>query len=158
MIPQTQRWWRGAVRDSDGEQTDEGGDCFAACLASIMELPIEGFPNFLDSRPHGEAGWWHRWQLWLYEHYRSELLFWENRDTMPDPEQLAWWIASVTVGETPHSVVFYRDEFRWDPAPLMAKRIWTLADVEDAVGLFAVGQIYDRDPGAYNVPKREEAA
>lgn len=150
MIPQTQRWFRGAVLDSDGEQTDEGGDCFAACLASIMELPIEGFPNMLDSRPHGKGGWWHRWNLWLYEHYRAELLYFESREAMPDPvTSLGWWIAGVKWGNTEHSVVFYRDEFRHDPAP--EPRVWTIDDALDAIGLYSIASIWDREDGPYRV-------
>lgn len=150
MIPQQQRWWRGPVFDGDDEQTDEGGDCFAACLASILELPIDGFPNFLDSRPYGNGGWFHRWQLWLYEHYRAELIWWESRETMPDPAGLAWWIASVRCGSGLfHAVVFYADEFRWDPAPAESKRVWTLDDVVDAVALFSIACIFDRVDGPY---------
>lgn len=150
MTPQEQRWWRGAAFDSEGEQTDEGGDCFAACLASILELPIDGFPNMLDSRPYGNGGWFHRWQFWLYEHYRAELMWWETRDEMPDPKAgLAWWIAGVRIGETQHAVVFHKDEFRWDPAPEGSKRTWTLADVHDAVAVYSIGSIFNRTDGAY---------
>lgn len=128
-----------------------------------MELPIDGFPNMLDSRPYGEGGWWHRWNLWLYEHYRSELLYWESRETMPDPaSQLGWWIAGVEWGKTPHSVVFYRDEFRHDPAPLVFRqaiqsRAWTLDDVTDGVALFAISSMWEREDGPYIVRSRMEA-
>lgn len=149
MIPQAQRWFRGPVYDDAGEQTDEGGDCFAACLASILELPIDGFPNMLDSRPYGEGGWWHRWNVWLYENYRAELLFWESRETMPDPAGLAWWIAGVMLGDTAHSVLFYKDAFRWDPAPDDRKHVWTLDDVKDGVALFSIGSLWDRASGPY---------
>jgi hypothetical protein len=146
VIPQTQRWWRGPFLDADGEQTDEGGDCFAACLASIMELSIYDLPNFLagDGNPE-EGGWWRRWQRWLYVRCRCELLWWE--DDRPAPTDLAWWIAGVMSGETRHSVVFYRDEFRWDPAPEGKKREWTLDDVTDAVALYAIGSIFNRTDG-----------
>lgn len=149
MIPQTQRYWRGPVFDGEsGEQTDEGGDCFAACLASILELPIDGFPNFLDSRPLGSGGWYHKWQLWLYEHYRVELLWWEK--DWPDPATgLAWWIAGVMIGATSHAVVFHKDEFRWDPAPGEAKRTWTLDDVVDVVAPYSIASIFGRTDGPY---------
>jgi hypothetical protein len=150
MIPQTQRWWRGPVFDAEGEQTDEGGDCFAACIASLLELPIDGFPNFLDSRPLGNGGWWHKWQLWLYENYRAELLYWETKAEIPDPAtSLVWWIAGVMCGSTSHSVLFYRDEFRWDPAPDGKKREWSLDDVVDAVALFSIASIFERTDGPY---------
>lgn len=150
MIPQEQRWYRGPMLEADGEQTDEGGDCFSACLASILELPIDEFPNFLDSRPYGKGGWFHRWQIWLYEHYRAELQWWEDREAMPDPTtHLAWWIAGVRIGSTQHAVVFYKDEFRWDPAPEGSKRDWTLDDVVDGVMLYSIANLWDRTDGPY---------
>lgn len=147
MIPQTQRWWRGPVHDAEGQQTDEGGDCFAACLASIMELPIDGFPNFLaDDGDPEPGGWWRRWQLWLYAKCRCELLYWEQ--DWPDPAtMLAWWIGGVMIGDTSHAVLFHRDQFRWDPAPDGKKREWTLEDVVDVVALFSISSIWDRDDG-----------
>jgi hypothetical protein len=118
MIPQTQRWWRWAVLDESGNQTDEGGDCFAACLASILELPIDGFPNFLAGDYEGH--WWIRWQLWLYDRFRVELLFWDK--DWPDPAILAWWIGEVYPGDVPHSVVFDRA----DGPPVEAEmRAWS---------------------------------
>ena len=146
MVPQTQRWWRGPVFDGLGGETDEGGDCFAACLASILEVPIGGFPNFLADGTLGAGGWWHRWNLWLYEHYRHELIFW-NRHELPEPNALAWWVAGVEKAR--HAVVFYKDEFRWDPAPEGCKRAWTIDDVERGVALFSIGSIFDREAGPY---------
>lgn len=147
MIAQTQRWWRGPVFDDDGKQTDLGGDCFAACLASILELPIDGFPNFLASDYDGH--WYNRWQAWLYERYRCELIYWSTRDEMPDPSTLCWWVAGVMVGTTSHSVLFYKDEFRWDPAPESAKREWTMDDVVDGVALFSIATIFNRQDGPF---------
>jgi hypothetical protein len=111
-----------------------------------MELPIDGFPNFLadDDQPD-EGGWWRRWQRWLYYKCRCELLWWD--DERPEPAELAWWIAGVMSGETRHSVVFYRDEFRWDPAPEEKKREWTLDDVTDAIALYSIGSIFNRVDG-----------
>lgn len=148
MIPQDQRWWRGPVLDAAGEQTDEGGDCFAACLASIMELPIEGFPNFLGHRDG--VHWWSRWQEWLYDRFRAELIYFEEPGSWPDPRTgLAWWIAEVKAGpdRVSHSVVFFRDEFRWDPAPVASKRVWSLGDVLSVVALFSITSVFDRVDG-----------
>lgn len=150
MIPQTQRWWRGPVFDPSGKQTDEGGDCFAACLASILELPIEGFPNFLAGDYEGH--WYNRWQAWLYENYRAELIYWET--DWPDPTQIGWWVGEVMPGTTPHSVLFHRDEFRWDPAPKHAQRVYTVSDVRSIVALFSIASIFDRVDG----PPREVRA
>lgn len=37
------------------------GDCFAACVASLLGLPLEEVPNY-----HGDD-WWERWQGWFGE-------------------------------------------------------------------------------------------
>jgi hypothetical protein len=151
MIPQTQRWFHGAVFDAAGRQTDEGGDCFAACLASMLEVAIEDFPNFLAGEREGD--WYLRWQRWLYDEYRAELLYRES--DWPDPRtQLAWWAGEVMLGKTPHSVVFYRDEFRWDPAPEPHKRVWSLGDVKSVVALFSIASILDRENGAPEQERR----
>jgi hypothetical protein len=39
--------------------TAPGGDCFPACLASLLELPLSEVPN------HQGADWWERYQEWL---------------------------------------------------------------------------------------------
>jgi len=33
----------------DGSDGKEAGNCFAACIAAILELPIDEVPNFVDS-------------------------------------------------------------------------------------------------------------
>ncbi len=38
-----------------------GGDCLAACFASILEIPIEGIPDF--NAPGGN--WFHRIEQWM---------------------------------------------------------------------------------------------
>src|SRR6266403_1260823 len=129
MKPQTQRWNRGpAYLPGEKRQTDEGGDCFAACIASILEVPIDGFPNFLAS--DGDKTWWDRWQDWLYDNYRSTLIYWE--DEYPNFKQLAWWIAEVQPGNLSHAVVFYQEEFRWDP---LQQLTYTIKDVKSAVAI-----------------------
>lgn len=148
MIPQVQRWWRGPVFDAAGEQTDEGGDCFAACLASILELPIDGFPNML--RSDYEGSWFDRWQRWLYDEFRCELRYWGgDEQDRPKPRDFAWWIAEVKAApdRVSHSVVFFKDEFRWDPAPGPFKREWALDEVLSVVALYSITSLLDRPDG-----------
>ena len=44
-----------------------GGNCFSACVASILELPIEDVPYFMgDGTAEGTGGqWWDRFLAWL---------------------------------------------------------------------------------------------
>lgn len=46
----------------DGSNGNPPGDCFRACIASLMELPIEGVPHFVAI---GDS--WSTCQAWLAE-------------------------------------------------------------------------------------------
>jgi hypothetical protein len=41
---------------------DEKGNCFAACIATLLRYPIHDVPNFCADYP---ADWWERMQNWL---------------------------------------------------------------------------------------------
>lgn len=48
-------------------QVGDHGNCFSACLASILELPIEDVPNFFEAQIiDGAAGWWAALRDWLW--------------------------------------------------------------------------------------------
>jgi len=40
-----------------------GGNCFAACLASLFEVPLESMPDFCESGTND--GWWRSVRMWL---------------------------------------------------------------------------------------------
>jgi hypothetical protein len=42
---------------------DGKGNCFATCLASLLEVPVESVPNFHADYP---STWWTETQKWLY--------------------------------------------------------------------------------------------
>lgn len=42
--------------------TPTRGDCFSACVASILEIPLEDVPFFNDPP---DASWWDRFKSWL---------------------------------------------------------------------------------------------
>lgn len=46
----------------DGADGTEPGNCFAACLASLLGVPLAAVPNFALA---GEEGWWRELQAWL---------------------------------------------------------------------------------------------
>lgn len=97
------------------------GNCFAACIASILELPIENVPNF-RGRDHD---WWHEWQQWL-QPYNLALLGWSS-DDLGDEEVRADTLRGYTICTVrydssnegiSHSVVALNGEIVWNPHPL----------------------------------------
>jgi hypothetical protein len=46
-----------------GAPKEQRGNCIAACLASIFELPLDAVPDFAESLPKGE--WLQELDLWL---------------------------------------------------------------------------------------------
>lgn len=46
----------------DGKDGQESGNCFAACLASLLEMDTAGVPNFV-----AHPDWFRRCQAWLSE-------------------------------------------------------------------------------------------
>lgn len=44
--------------------TGTSGNCMGACLASILELPIEAVPNFFEAGPD-DTDWWNALRSWL---------------------------------------------------------------------------------------------
>ena len=44
--------------------TGTSGNCFSACLASILELPIEAVPNFCDAGDD-DSSYWNACRAWL---------------------------------------------------------------------------------------------
>ncbi|MCE9567417.1 MAG: hypothetical protein K8U57_35905 [Planctomycetes bacterium] len=43
-------------------------DCFSACLASVMELPLEAVPKFFEIAGKDETEWWKAIKAWLATH------------------------------------------------------------------------------------------
>jgi hypothetical protein len=97
-----------------GESNPEPGNCFAACLASILELPIEDVPNFVAFK----SDWWWKLNRWLYEKFDSIFIQIPSAASY-DADCLGYFISS---GKGPrglnHSVVcFGTDGMVWDPHP-----------------------------------------
>jgi len=89
----------------------ENGNCMAACVASILELPLPTMPN-----PHGDDGaWYHEWIAFLKPHNLQILIFQAGGEVRP-------WGYSILCGKSPrgdwnHCVVCYNGEMVHDPHP-----------------------------------------
>lgn len=76
-----------------------GGNCFAACVASLLELPLSQVPNFCIA----EGDWWEGFQSWLGRRglfaFEVEL---SDRPTIARVPAGAWCIVSGKSPRGPH--------------------------------------------------------
>jgi hypothetical protein len=95
---------------------DSTGNCFSACLASILELSIDDVPNFMELEKKTVESWFVLAWRWLRERgYRIEVGDFENSD---NPE--GYWIASGKSYRYPdkhHAVVYLGNKMAHDPHP-----------------------------------------
>lgn len=112
MKPQDQTILR--CVDASGQR----GNCFAACIASLLEVPIAEVPNFVDSDE-----WPFNFQKWLRERGFFYLL------TEVNAGDIEAWVGlggyHVINGQGPrencrHSVVGLAGEMVFDPHPSRA--------------------------------------
>ena len=99
------------------EQTILGpqGNCFSACVASILELSIEEVPDFDDSA--GWRHWFSEWQRWLAGRNLS-IHCARHDERYPRPLGYAILQARWPDDGGYHHVVCFDGEIVWDPSPL----------------------------------------
>jgi hypothetical protein len=88
-----------------------GGNCFSACVASLLELPIEEVPHF-----GSDDTWWATFQAWLKPRGLYAVLFKVDSDEQRPPG------FHVVSGRSPrhdalHAVVGKGAEIAHDPHP-----------------------------------------
>lgn len=85
MRPVKQLYRRG--RD-DKKPPHLWGDCWRACLASILELPVRDLPNIHvpDGNSSDDDEWTRRWNEYLWQRFRLQVIFVEpiDWDDWPD--------------------------------------------------------------------------
>lgn len=107
------------------------GDCFAACVASIFEMPLADVPSYTGD------DWFYRWVDWFWPKNLTPL----NVSADPSGE---WTPAgySILAADSPrypgklHAVVAYNGRIVWDPHPgrsagVGAWKEWTVFTVID---------------------------
>src|SRR5687767_9076240 len=86
------------------------GDCFGACVASLLELPLAVVPN-----DHSEQ-WWFIWRLFLKQ-FGLEM-HWHPRNG--PIWQSEYWIASVkskNFEDSTHAIIMNGSKVEFDPSP-----------------------------------------
>jgi hypothetical protein len=89
------------------------GDCYAACLASLLDLPLWMVPPF--DQMFGRSDWRVRTNRWLERFFKMELVRTEGHDWKALPE---FYIANGPGARgVYHSVIFRSGELAHDPHP-----------------------------------------
>jgi hypothetical protein len=94
------------------------GNCFQACMASLLELPLEEVPDFMAADP-----WWPAMEAWLAPRglYPVGLLC-EGQDSRDGwvPRGLHILGGRSPRGDFDHVVIAHGREIVWDPHPSRA--------------------------------------
>lgn len=88
------------------------GDCFSACIASILELPLERVPVI-----HGD-GAWDRWMDWFHAANLALILL---DKSPPPPGYSIRSILSYNYEARTHAVVAFNGAVVHDPSPSRRK-------------------------------------
>jgi hypothetical protein len=106
------------------------GNCFAACVASVLEMPLDDVPNFVGQ------DWFQQWQVWLAKRNLQLLTFTIGPYDEWRPSGYALLGAQSPRGDFLHSVVCRDGKIVWDPHPQRDMgvgewRDWTIFAVLD---------------------------
>ena len=115
--------------------TGPTGNCLAACVASVLEIPLYETPSCIhppiaigDTEPH----WFEQFNAWLNPYGMRAVI--SHMRSLADRPVNVWGIASFGVKTThnTHCIVMYNDEIMWDPSPvpydrgLLVPRMWMM--------------------------------
>lgn len=96
------------------------GNCFQACVASILELPLQQVSNFCVDYPED---WWDQLRLWLVRYDLCPVCVWVPPKWQGEGELPLWDLPEthyILGGKSPrgdhkHSVVAYAEDLAHDP-------------------------------------------
>jgi len=93
-------------------QTTRGefGNCFAACMASILEMPIDMMPDYFKGIPDNPE-WLNEWRAWL-KPYGLGITWHEFKGHRKPP---GYSILQLENGDIRHCVVCLNGEIEFDP-------------------------------------------
>jgi hypothetical protein len=103
---------------------DPGGNCFSACVASLLELPIEAVPYFM-----ADDDWYSSFQRWLAARGLYALTF--SLTTTSSLKEAGFYILGGRCSRGSHAVVARGTEIAHDPHPSREG----LTTIEDATML-----------------------
>lgn len=93
------------------------GNCFSACVASLLEVRIDALPNFCwHFTNDSEDSWVEHTRRWLVNHYCVDLLM---LTSLPDgfPPQAFYLVGGMSKRVLLHSVIYLDGKLAHDPHP-----------------------------------------
>ena len=103
------------------------GNCWPACIASLLDLPLQDVPQFFHGATE-ECHWWDQWQDWLAR-FGLELQCIEA-EHIPNLAPAGYSIMTVESPRGPylHATIAKDGELVWDPSPKRADGIGRVVD------------------------------
>ena len=101
-----------------------GGNCFQACLAAIMECPLDKVPHFMEGMTEARPWTQEEWdEVWKWHNDHGWRIYWLDPDDEEDwhywiprlKESCLHYIANVKSVYGGHSVVGHRGELVFCP-------------------------------------------
>lgn len=139
MIKHTQQIIGDPTR-GDGHNTEgRPGDCWKTCIASLLELPMDDVPHFVE---YGDM-WWDVTQAFIKAIVGNdkELAWWEDVQLIPAGQEFLIGTGDSPRGDYQHAVIVDRAaRVVHDPHPSRAglagppTTFFAIADVESAGG------------------------
>ena len=97
-----------------------GGNCFSACVASILELSLEDVPYFMGTLEDGDE-WFDKFENWLARHSLYPVMFKlsiaEDNDWRPSGLHILSGKSPRAKTDEMHSVVADKSKVLHDPHP-----------------------------------------
>lgn len=123
--------------EPDRPFTEQRGNCTSAVVASLLDVPIEAVPNFVEIDVAGGPHWW--WLLWRYLELMGKRLCTIDPRNPPDGFYAVGGLSARATETHPiHHVCVYRaGRLVHDPHPdgrglLTEQDGWYLVDISEA--------------------------
>lgn len=111
------------IYDATAEPDKQRGNCLSAVVASLLELPIEDVPNFVQNHVDtgGERDWWNELHAFIDQHdHQMCYLRASSGGTFPAPEPDEYYTVTGKSPRDPaiyHIVIYQNGHMVFDPHP-----------------------------------------